>query len=184
MTTRGHNEPADELRQPLQELELAWECADAMRSAANFTDVEINWRRLLSHLEKVWIKAERVCQPFRNRFEPWQKPFRDLRKNDPLLVYLTQSRNADLHSVQDVPYLSHGTIAFKLGAAVRMQLDLTDPAPVVGPIVNLGVTYDVPLTHLGEVLRTRDPRVLGVHGCNFYADYLRQVSDTFFPRAP
>jgi len=170
----------DDLRQPMQELELAWDCAAAVRSASTFEALEKSWRSLLNHLEKVWIKSERACQPFRAKFEPWQKPFRDLRSTDPLLIYLKQSRDADNHSIQDVSYVSNGWISGKLGPRVTMQFHLTEPNPVVGTVVNRGVTYEPPHMHLGQILNTRDPRVLSVHGCNFYADYLQQVASTFF----
>jgi hypothetical protein len=170
------------LRHPSRELELAWESAEAMRNTGDYETIEGNWRRVLNHLEKIWIKTERCCQPFRDRFEPWQQPYRELRDTDSLLVYLRHARHADNHSIQDVAYVSHGTI--QPAPNGTPMLFWSGPEPVVGPVTNRGVTYDPPTDHLGHKLGTRDPRLLAVHGCNFYAEYFTQVHNTFYASAP
>ena len=172
----------EDLRQPRRELELAWESAEAMRNTGDYDTIEGNWRRVLNHLEKVWVKTERCCQPFRTEFEPWQRPYRELRQSDPLLVYLKQARDADNHSAQDVTYVIHGTI--RASAHQASILLWTGPEPVVGPVTNRGNTYEPPDHHLGQELGTRDPRLLAVHGCNFYAEYFTRVHNTFYAGAP
>jgi hypothetical protein len=170
------------LRQPRRELELAWDSAEAMRNTGDYDTIEGNWRRVLNHLEKVWVKTERCCQAFRGTFEPWQRQYRLLRQSDPLLSYLKHARDADNHSAQDVTYIIHGTIQSVPGRAP--MLFWSGPEPVVAPVVSRGVTYEPPLTHLGHDLGTRDPRILSVHGCNFYAEYFTRAHNEFFASAP
>ena len=172
----------DALSHPRRELELAWESAEAMRNTGDYEIIEGNWRRVLNHLEKIWKKTERCCQPFRQRFQPWQKTYSDLRDNDSLLMYLKQARHVDNHTIQDVTYVIHGTI--QSTPSGTPSLLWSGPEPVVGPVTNYGVTYDPPTYHLGHKLDTRDPRLLAVHGCNFYAEYFTRVHDTFFASAP
>jgi hypothetical protein len=81
-----------------------------------------------------------------------------------------------------VTYIIHGTIQSVPGRAP--MLFWSGPEPVVAPVVSRGVTYEPPLTHLGHDLGTRDPRILSVHGCNFYAEYFTRAHNEFFASAP
>ena len=170
------------LRQPLQELTSAWTSAEAMRNTCDYETVETNWRNVLNHLEKLWVKTERCCQLQRAKFEPWQKQYKNLRSSDPLLLYLKHSRDADHHSVQNITYVIMSPP--RIAPDRKSILDWSGTEPVVGPVRNRGKTYPPPLSHLGEQLNTQDPRFLSVHGCNFYGEYLKRVRDTFFPTAP
>ena len=75
------------LRHSKQELRAARVALEGMRAAKNLEEFAMSWRSFLDRLEKAWKKAERECQPFRNRFQPWQGAFAALRKSEELLRY-------------------------------------------------------------------------------------------------
>ena len=171
----------DPLRQAKQELTLAWEAVHALSKASTLDQAEIFWRQVLNHLEKVWVKAERSCQPFRAKFEPWQQTYHLQRNSDPLLIYLRQARDADNHSIQevaDVMTLLSGTF----GPPVRIRW--SEPELVALPVINRGVTYEPPACDVGEGQTTKHPVVLATQGCNFYADYLCAIQGRFFAGTP
>jgi ethanolamine utilization microcompartment shell protein EutS len=75
---------------------------DLMKNCESIQEIENNWRDFLNHLEKIWNKSERECQSFKNKFQPWQGEFVRLRKKDPLLRYLKNARDADVHSIFEI----------------------------------------------------------------------------------
>lgn len=171
----------DPLRLPNQELVAAWDAVHRMRKTEQFEEIESNYRSVLNHLEKLWIKTERCCTQFGAGFSSWQSKYRELRSSDRLLQYFAQSRHVDNHTAQDISYLVVG----HLQLFPRTSFSLSDNSvPAVDTVINRGVSYLPPDSHLGEQLHTKDPRVLCVYACNFYADYLSDVRDQFFPAAP
>lgn len=97
------------LKHPRAELRAAARAIDGMRNATSLEEFESEWREFLTCLEKVWTKVERSCQPFRNKFEPWQGTYHRMRKKDMLLRYLKQARDADNHSIQDFTEIVPGS---------------------------------------------------------------------------
>lgn len=173
---------SDPLRQAKQELTQAWESTHALAKAAQFEEAEVAWQGVLSHLDRLWVKAERGCQPIRSQFEPWQVPFKTQRKSDPLLQYLKQARDADAHSIQEVAEVLMGILSGTFGSNPTIRW--TGPELVALPVTNSGVTYPPPESHLGQKLGTKHPVVLATHGCNYYADYLCAIRDRFFVAEP
>jgi hypothetical protein len=118
-------DPKDILRRSKRELSGAVMALQAMRDARDFEAYAVAWQTFLDKLEKVWVKAERECQHVRNRFEPWQAAFKELRKTDPVLCYLHQARHADQHSIQ--PTACEAIFGFTMeippGGTVDVDLD-------------------------------------------------------------
>jgi hypothetical protein len=172
-----------------------------MREAASFETFAVAWQMFLDRLEKVWVKAERECQAFRAKFEPWQGTFKVLRREDPLLRYLHQARHADQHSIQPtaVERLAGVLIEIPPSGMVELHLDeeqgqLTlvglhrlirreQPGYMLLPIENRGTAYKPPAEHLGQRLTAADPLTVAEKGLAFYEDFLRQVEERFFPQA-
>lgn len=181
LVVRAHME--DPLRLPIQELTSAWEAAHRIRETETLDQLNAEWAAVLNHLEKLWVKTDIACTAEKPGFSNWNAPWVKLRKSDPLLRYLIQARHADNHSVQ---YLSSQVIGHLLvDPKGRMGLNMLDsPELAIDQVINRGIKYPTPDTHLGQPLKTRDPRVLSVHACNFYADYLRQVRRSFLGLAP
>jgi hypothetical protein len=170
-----------------------------MRDAKEFEAYALGWQTFLDKLEKVWVKAEREFQHIRNRFEPWQASFKELRKTDPLLRYLYQARHADQHSIQ--PTAGETLLSFMLeippGSTVGVEIDkekgqlrihgacqikaVSGPRQMLIPITNRGTQYNPPQEHLGQKLEDNSPHTVAEKGLAFYQDFLRQAEAKFFP---
>jgi hypothetical protein len=95
-------QPQSPLKASERELVSASKAVDRMKAAENLEEFEDEWRIFLGAIEKCWVKAERACQPHRNKFQPWQGKYKKERKSDPLLKYLYHARHSDQHSVQEM----------------------------------------------------------------------------------
>ena len=73
--------------------------------------------------ESCWQGSKASTWLFRNRFEPWQVPFKRQRKEDELLVYLHQARHADQHTVEPtmIEFLGGFQLKIPPGGTVNMR---------------------------------------------------------------
>lgn len=189
------------LERSKRELAAAKAAFQGMGAAASLEEFAVAWQGFLDRLEKVWVKAERECQPFRARFEPWQARFKDLRKKDELLRYLLQARHADQHTIQSttqellgqlelvIPPL--GTVEMRLDEE-KGQLHVSGECSIrltrgrgylLLPVENRGLIFPAPTIHLGEKLPRNDALLVAEKGLAFYEAFLEQVEATFFPSA-
>jgi hypothetical protein len=167
-----------------------------MKESKNFNDYKKNWRDFLQYLERCWLKAERECQSFKNKFEPWQGTFKNLRKNDPLLKYLKNSRDVDQHSIQEIVEKIPGStsgyfidsegnrkyegridnLVIENGQIVQYEGDpmalVFSPSRVeVKPVTNAEVVYTIPTYHRCKTItKNTDPIIL--------ADYTGRIRIT------
>lgn len=183
-----------------KELASATRALEAMRGATTFEVFEEEWRDFLNCLEKVWVKTERGCQQFRNKFEPWQGRYTALRRKDMLLKYLKQARDADNHSIQEVAEVKpgHTTMNFvnpKGGYIHRMQIRNGQLAHYEGdpmivenhpprveavPVKNHGKWINPPTQHLEKRVESLHPAHLGELGIAFYEGFLKEAEELFF----
>ena len=193
----------DPLKHSKAELWAASRAINSMCEAQNMEEFEAEWKVFLSSLEKVWNKVERVCQPHRATFQPWQGQFQALRKKDMLLRYLKQARDADNHSIQDSTKLEPGymtlghvggsgyinNLEIRNGVVVNYQgspmvQEIYPPSPIAVPVQNNGVWYNVPTSHLGEAVESVHPVDIANLGLAFYADFVEKVEKKFFTESP
>jgi len=183
-----------------KELASAKRALETMRGAATFEVFEEEWRDLLNCLEKVWVKTERGCQQFRNKFEPWQGRYTALRRKDMLLKYLKQARDADNHSIQEVAEVKpgHTTMNFanpKGGYIHHMEIRNGQLAHYEGdPMIvekhpprveavrvkNHGKWFNPPTQHLEEPVESPHPAHLGELGIAFYEGFVKEAEELFF----
>jgi hypothetical protein len=78
------------LRYTKAALRAAKTALERMRSTDVFEEFVDEWLIFINCLEKVWVKAERECQPFRNIFEPWQGRFHATRKRGSCPISLAE----------------------------------------------------------------------------------------------
>src|SRR3954452_439974 len=126
----------EQLFRSKRELLAATKALEEMRSAPSFDEFAIAWQTFLDGLEKVWVKAKRECQPFRNKFEPWQGAFKKVRKEDELLVYLRQARHADQHTIEPtmIEFLGGFQLTLPPGGSVNVRLnEQTGEVTIDGP---------------------------------------------------
>lgn len=193
----------DPLKHSKAELRAASRAIEAMKLSDTMDKFESEWRAFLTCLEKVWTKVERTCQPHQNRFQPWQGQFQALRKKDMLLRYLKQARDADNHSIQDMTTIKPEEMTLSFvnptggyienleivnGRVVSYQGDpiiqkTAPPHPVVVPVLNNGVWFNPPTSHLGKPVLSQHPVILADLAIAFYSDFVGQVERKFFINA-
>ena len=172
-----------------------------MRAACNFEEFEDAWQDFLGCLEKSWIKTERACQPFSNRFQPWQGRFKKRRKDDLLLRYLKHARNADEHTLQETVehHPGHRTLNPAYGNSWYIEHLEIQGGEIVSysgdkPLVvrdyparlelrrfqDSGTWYEPPAYHQGRRLQQRDPISVAETGLRFYTHFVEQAEERFF----
>jgi hypothetical protein len=91
------NPPAS-LAVALGDLEIAERAIGRMSLATQFSAFHEAWQDFLFRMERAWEHAERAIKVEKG-FQQWFKPYAQLRKRDPLLLFLAHSRNAETHAV-------------------------------------------------------------------------------------
>ena len=182
-----------------KELESARRALDLMKSAKSFELFDEEWRDFLNCLEKLWNKTERGCQHVKNKFQPWQGKYTNLRRKDMLLRYLKHARDADNHSIQEVAEIKPGHRAMNFvnprggyikkmeirnGAIAHYEGDpmiVTEHPPTIEAVKvkNSGKWYNPPNSHLEEKVISNHPIILAELGLIFYENFLNETQATF-----
>ncbi|MFG0887561.1 hypothetical protein [Vibrio sp. CJQ_6] len=190
------------LRPAQRELESAERAIVRMKESSTLEEFEDEWRIFLGAIEKCWVKAERVCQPIRNKFEPWQGRYKKLRKSDPLLKYLYHARHSDQHSVQemiepksaqqfmtiggkgDYVHIEHfsidgsGRISSYQGSHPIVYHFLPERVELLR-VLSSKKWYDPPRQHLGIELPWSAPIEVASLGLAFYQDFIKSIELEF-----
>jgi hypothetical protein len=190
-------EPLNVARKELRGAERA---LDSLPSAQSYAALEDTWTSFLRHLERSYNKAQAQLKRS-SKFQGW--PVRGrveaLRSKDPLLSYLRSARGAEEHGIEPIATAKPGGVG--IGPAEgnslyirNMTVDrgkITIDSPnkirvkvipaefVLAPVINRGVKYEVPKSHLGADLPSSDPVTLGEHGLKFYQDFLEEAEREF-----
>lgn len=193
----------DPLKHSKANIAAAGRALESMIAAKSFDIYEHEWREFLGHIEKAWIKAERACIPFQNKFQPWQGKYVKLRRKDMLLSYLKAARDVDNHSVQDLAKMNPGYTGMSFidrrggfieklvigpsGQIVEYRGDplvVTEvpPLPVALRVINNGQWYEPPTSHLDQPITDLHPTKLATLGLEFYKAFLAEVERIFFPQ--
>lgn len=189
-----------------KELNACKRCFERMISAKNYEEYEEAWCDFLNRLEKIFEKLQRACYPQKEKFNALLSKENALRNSDPLLKYLKQARNADTHSIQDIAQKVPGSLSvgidipnsnvpIRIEKLVMRGTEITEyrgshplivtftPETVeVKELINRGVHYSPPESHLSRPLETRHPTDLARLGVEFYEQLFEKVISTFTPR--
>lgn len=183
-----------------KEIKAAKRCLESMRTSNTYEDFEEYWRETLGHIEKSFTKLLSATNAVKSKFtSTFSKEFM-YKKNDQLLVYLTQARNADTHTVADISQKIPARTAITSPPGIRdhyihymaiknyLLVDYVgDPIIVTFhpedietiAVKNQGNIYPPPLTHLGEKITTRRPFYLAEKGIIFYEAWIDKSSNIF-----
>jgi hypothetical protein len=180
-----------------EELSRARNLITAMKGSGTLAELEDHWKEYLGRLERVWFKATAHYKKS-PKWQRWQARFEKERKDDPLLSYLRNARGADEHTVSDivehqqshiaiVPGEHGGTIRnLRIGsgfatAETTGTVDVVfNPARIkLLPVVNRGVTFDVPRMHQGSTLDPESVVAVAEVGLRYYENFLNDA-DMFF----
>lgn len=173
----------------------------ALKRADGLAFAEAAWSDFLIQLERAVVKLGLACSD--GVSSSWfGQVIRD-RRNDPLLAYVKNARDADHHGVEPLTerqpasqavrlmkssgpvYIDKITIDaagnFVLGPQASKVADVVDLPPwlALRPVVNRGRRYEPPESHLGEPIR---PEILGVAAAALsYAERRFREADAAFP---
>lgn len=188
------------LSAPKKDLDIASKAIDSMKSTTNFSEFQESWENFLFRIERAWEFTERTLKS-RKGFQQWHKPYTELRKKDPLLVFLRQARNAEMHSVSPTVTKSvKMAIVDKSGRGFQLNsisskledgnltIDMDSPDilldldtrivptdPEVMRFKNRGKWYNPPWKHLRERIRDFHPVALAELGLLFYRAYINEA---------
>ncbi|HHQ4928184.1 TPA: hypothetical protein ACSP88_001591 [Aeromonas hydrophila] len=185
------------------ELNTAIRACERMRTAQSMSELESEWRIYLSSIEKCWVKTERACQEFQNKFQPWQGKYKSIRKTDQLLKYLYHARHSDQHSIQEIIEPKPSTLISSIGepgqnVSIRYLttnllggidnyqgshpiITISLPARIEAlPVLSSKKWYEPPKKHLGKLIPLPTPIVIAELGISFYQEYINQVESKFF----
>lgn len=188
------------LKESRKELEFASKELEAIIRSTSLVDFELHWKNFLQKIENVWVKSERECQGVKNTFQPWQGQYTRLRRNDPLLSYLKNARDADNHSIQEL--INNTVKGLTISPAIPGNHPITGLTIINNKVVNYkgsvpllvqsetriecvsirnnGVIYPLPTYHRGQLIKdNHNPVNLAKLGLSFYKQYLSDIEDKF-----
>lgn len=171
-----------------------------MNASATVDNLELHWKDYLHAVERVWYKAN--AHYGRNPSWPgWKGTYETARTKDPLLSYLRNARGAEEHTVANITARDPAGMTLQAGgtgpAVVRgvsvtagmividgsgsMQLDFKPETVRLLPVVNHGVTYDVPLAHMGNALQDSSVLEVARTGLKYYERFVDECDKKYGP---
>jgi hypothetical protein len=188
------------LRGPRNDLDIAERALSQMAEADQFPEFYKHWQDFLFRIERAWEAAERDLRATPG-FQQWFRPYAQQRRTDPLLVYLSQARNAETHSASatlDKPIrimfrdkygypfrLSKLTSSLDADGVLTIDIETSQedsllsyeaallPAPP--KLVKFrcrGRWYKPPVSHLGSPLASSHPVDVARLGLSFYSAFI------------
>lgn len=184
---------------PRSELARAQVSANAIHTAQSFTEFNERWVGFLHHLERIWFKSEAHFGKS-PKWNGWKGRYERDRKRDPLLRYLRNARGAEEHTI--APLAANAAIrlmpsdsgsempnfTFEIGTDGNLQVKSDGPFNMVWhgggaqllDIVNRGVTYTVPSSHLGQKVNPSDLQQILAFALVFYRHFLDEAEKAFY----
>ena len=178
--------PHHPLRFAVSEFWLADSAYQTMQDISRpFPEHEAAWSELLRRVERVYAKTKASS----SNMSGWpsiNSEIVNLRKTDPVLLYIQQARHADEHSIQDVAtdWDAQLSAVTQEDGSVKVSWKHWD-RPLL-PVTNRGVTYQPPREHLGNDFshllgKGREESVIVAEfALGFYCDFINRVSTTLF----
>lgn len=183
-----------------RDLKIAASEIERMKSTASFEEFRESWENYLMRIEKVWEVAERNYRDVAG-FQQWVAPYRTLRKKDPLLIFLKQARNAEMHSIspsveKPLKILVKDTsgrgfaldsISTKLEKGVLTvnletrdgfaegTAELVPTGPELVKIKNRSKWYNPPWAHLKNRINDIHPVSIAELGLAFYTSFITEL---------
>lgn len=187
------------------ELARAEAALQAMEVSEDLEAFERHWQDFLHRLERVWIKCKAQYKSS-SRWQGWSGQIVGLRRNDPLLSYLKNARDADQHTLSAITARSPSELTLTAGGPQgralikRLTIDRDGQLAMEGdgelnvvfrpeqtrlmPVVNRGRPYPVPRSHLGRPINPEDVLAVADAGFSFYANLLNQAEGSFSTDVP
>ncbi|MRX27284.1 hypothetical protein [Kangiella sp. HZ709] len=185
---------------PKRDLDIAASQIKNMRQTTSFDEFRESWENFLFRIERAWELTERQLKK-RKGIEQWHKPYTHFRKKDPLLVFLKQARNSEMHSISPtVNKPLHMVLKDKTGRGLLINsissklecgtliIDIDTPDlipdvdvnivptdPTLVKIKNRGKWYNPPWSHLKKRIKDLHPVSIAELGLEFYSTYVKEA---------
>lgn len=185
---------------PKKDLDIAASEIKKMKQTTNFMEFQEAWENFLFRIERAWELTERTLRT-KSGFEKWHKPYTDLRKKDPLLVFLKQARNSEMHSISSTvakplkmvlkdktgrgltvnsvsSHLDDGTLTISINTSdlfPLVDLNIIPSDPELVKFKNRGEWYSPPKKHLRERIVDFHPISIAELGYTFYCAYVAEA---------
>ncbi|MCW8312064.1 hypothetical protein K7A41_12590 [Sphingobacterium sp. InxBP1] len=167
-----------------QELENSKRAFHQFKQMKVFEPLNKDFQGFIMHLDLVFIKAERGCQDIKSKFQPFQGKYKKLRREDPLLSYLKNARdainhdNATIYDFEDTNILAD---IVKMTHKDGHGNEIIEEIPVFESVIKLkkfkinNQEWLPPTMHLGQPLFCRaDPTEVATLAFKFYEDFLKE----------
>jgi hypothetical protein len=172
-----------------------------LEGAKNLGATEEAWKHFLWQIDRLWNKAE---AHFSNspKWGGWCGKYTKARKQDPLLKYLSQARNSDEHTIDEIavqrqgqttinPVVPGGLVHLKSlewNSKGEMVVDVGSPVIIESSPARLelldvksrDVVYPVPHEHMGKPIPSREPQALAALGLRFYESLVVEAERFFY----
>lgn len=182
---------------PKRDLGLAEQSLNHVSTAKTYPEIEQHWENFLLRLEMAWEKTEAVLQQ-KSQLARFVSNTRVDRKNDDLLNYLNQARNATEHTLALVVESKDGQVvrldSNEGGEQVKIEKISEDrflltpmneagakmkitPNSKLLEVTNRSAKFPVPTKHLGNDV-PNDIVIIGRMGLEYYLSLIEDI-ETF-----
>ncbi|MPQ75882.1 hypothetical protein [Hydrogenovibrio sp. JE_KL2] len=182
---------------PKRDLKIAALEINKMKQTESFDEFQESWENFLFRIERSWELTERNLKS-NEGFTQWYKPYTILRKKDPLLVFLKQARNSEMHCISSTvtkplkmvikdktgngitvnsisSKLESGTLTINIDSPdifPNVSLDVIPTSPQLTRFKNRGKWYNPPWHHLKVKIMDLHPVSIAEMGLTFYKAYI------------
>jgi hypothetical protein len=182
---------------PKRDLEIASNEINKMKITSDFNEFQESWENFLLRIERAWEFTERNLKNVKG-FQQWHRPYSTLRKKDPLLIFLKQARNAEMHRTSPTvskplemvmkdrsgrgflldsisSKLENGTLSINLESPdilFNIEAHIVPTDPEIIKFKNRGKWYNLPWHHLKERIIDLHPVAIAEMGLTFYKSYI------------
>jgi hypothetical protein len=159
----------------LQRAEAAVDELRHLRHGIRLAAIDSAWRDFLIAANTIYSKLEVGAKDATSK--SWFDRKKHERRTDPLLQYLHHARNADEHGIEH-------RITTHLGGIIAVEVwKRGQPKPPQGrlptvklmPVKDRGVTYSLPLEHLGKPIVTQTPLSLAELGLVYLRELVKEA---------
>lgn len=169
-----------------------------MKNAQSFADFEEHWKNLLHQVERCWTKASSKYGSLSN-WRAFRDKYESLRRNDPLLAYMKNARDADEHTVDDIVSHEPGGIGINpaegnslyiermeinrglisIESPQRIRVDFIPGKTKLLPVNKRDGTYAAPTSHLGDAIDPDNVADVAERAIGFYEKVLDEAESAF-----
>jgi hypothetical protein len=153
----------------------------------SFHQYDMAWRDFLQSIDRAWNKVLARCQN-EKKWPKLKSKYEKIRKEDPLLKYISQARNVSEHTISDV--IKDWNPNFKATAgAGSIHLSWSNYDRPLLPVKNRGTVFNPPKKHLSKPIEyyrdkrpgVEEPRVVAELAMIFYTEMVMEISNELFP---